>query len=286
MSASTNQAVDTIARRMKKGIPTVYSGTVIPNMMRFGRHKLQYKDLTRYSYREMAMECELRLRKEADPVPLQASSTAKKRAVGETVVFLVTNSTAGSAAFRDLKAGCNVVCSDEAANSSEAESVIPITEAESGKKLLVVHVGDPKQLPVMATSKHHISSITKETGFQLTFPGNVQFRSLFERLLDGARAPCVLLNEQYRSHPGIGNIQTPPFYHNLVKHPHVLPSHISVYTDPRKTAEGSFAPFTIRDMKMCKNRREQLMGNRKGQYINDFEAREVNGLLKRIWSCI
>ncbi|KAF7307726.1 hypothetical protein MKEN_01132700 [Mycena kentingensis (nom. inval.)] len=92
-----------------------------------------------------------------------------------------------------------IVFLDEASMSTEPASLIPIMK---GSRHLAL-IGDHKQLPPIITSPE-----AKELGLG---------RSLFERLTDEGRVPSIMLDTQYRMHPGISLFPSSEFYNFLLQ---------------------------------------------------------------------
>ncbi|KAG8460173.1 hypothetical protein KFE25_014318, partial [Diacronema lutheri] len=108
-------------------------------------------------------------------------------------IVCTTLSCAGYAMFSQLQRGFDTVLIDEAAQSVEIASLIPL---RTGCQRLIL-VGDPQQLPATVFSSHAVAA-----GYE---------RSLFERL-QGAGHRTHLLRTQYRMHPDISRFPARHFY--------------------------------------------------------------------------
>lgn len=102
--------------------------------------------------------------------------------------------------------------------------------------------------------------------------------SQFERLV--GRVPHSWLCMQYRSHLGIGIIQTRPMYRNIVGHPENPRPYEGVYNYFRRDGLG-LCPFTFVDAVQCRRRFEKLRG--RVEYINEFEAEKLDKMLKYVF---
>jgi DNA polymerase III delta prime subunit len=156
-SAPSNQAVQNIARLLHKQFPD--------------------------------MPIVLLSAKEKTPEDLHAliSETIKKGKVeGDPVVFLATLSGTGSKAVSKIVKKATVLIVDEAGQSPQHETIIPIALYNPTKILLI---GDPNQLPPVILSDH-----SKKLGAD---------HSLMSLLIEEHNQPYSLLNAQFRMHPEI-----------------------------------------------------------------------------------
>ncbi|KAJ7058102.1 P-loop containing nucleoside triphosphate hydrolase protein [Mycena amicta] len=92
-----------------------------------------------------------------------------------------------------------VVFLDEASMSTEPASLIPLMKGSRHVAL----IGDHKQLPPIITSTE-----AKDLGLG---------KSLFERLIEEGVAPTIMLDTQYRMHPGISLFPSAEFYNFLLQ---------------------------------------------------------------------
>ncbi|KAJ8521488.1 hypothetical protein ONZ45_g1808 [Pleurotus djamor] len=92
-----------------------------------------------------------------------------------------------------------VVFLDEASMSTEPAALIPLMQGSQHVAL----IGDHKQLPPVITSREALSK-----GLSV---------SLFERLTKEGVVPSVMLDTQYRMHPGISSFPSAEFYNRLLR---------------------------------------------------------------------
>eukprot|EP00580_Thalassiosira_gravida_P011382 CAMPEP_0201635100 /NCGR_PEP_ID=MMETSP0493-20130528/7767_1 /ASSEMBLY_ACC=CAM_ASM_000838 /TAXON_ID=420259 /ORGANISM="Thalassiosira gravida, Strain GMp14c1" /LENGTH=462 /DNA_ID=CAMNT_0048107027 /DNA_START=243 /DNA_END=1631 /DNA_ORIENTATION=+ len=235
--AATNQAVDSLAWKIKQGSigPSGKVGDFV--ISRFGslpwdlsRHSTDQKPKTLSEIEDFLYEINVDRRAsdemqdfEYDHDPQEEDmcwSTAKRKPkrrkrrkivgrsklrsqiLGGSSVVVATLSGSGSKAFIDA------VCRDPTRNDSEFDAVIidEACQASEPESLIpfkfnpttITLVGDPKQLPVLTLSG--------------SSPNNKLFEcSLFERL-QSLNFPTILLRRQYRMHENIAAFPSEQFY--------------------------------------------------------------------------
>jgi len=111
------------------------------------------------------------------------------------IIFATLNST-GNASLRRACKSVNIVLCDEAAQASEASTIIPISLCPRH----LILVGDPAQLPAYVESTHAARM-------------NCEI-SLMRRLVGRCGATAILLETQYRMHPEIIAYPNQQFYAN------------------------------------------------------------------------
>ncbi|KAF9387248.1 DEAD-box type RNA helicase, partial [Podila verticillata] len=129
----------------------------------------------------------------------QARKDARDKILGEADVICSTLSASGHDLLTNNSFSFETVIIDEAAQSVEVSSLIPL---KYGCKRCIL-VGDPNQLP--PTVKSQLA--TKYSYNQ----------SLFVRIQDLAPASVYLLSIQYRMHPDISAFPSREFYRSLLK---------------------------------------------------------------------
>ena len=114
--------------------------------------------------------------------------------LGEADIIFATLSSLGNAALRRSVTKCSVVVCDEAAQASEASTLIPLVF----RPRHFILVGDPAQLPAYVDSAHASRMQCEE--------------SLMRRLMQGCQASYFMLDTQYRMHKEIVSFPNDMFY--------------------------------------------------------------------------
>lgn len=150
---------------------------------------------------------------------------------------------------------------DEASKATATESLVPIVQSKRW-----VLVGDRKQLPPFFDNE--LSKPEVRDKYQLTEGSRT---TLFSRLADMMSADSVLLlSEQHRMHPAIGNLISHCFYDNKLT------------SSPRPPLEGLQhvveAPVTWRSTSKLSDPGERRVGR---SFQNTSEARIIKNLCER-----
>jgi len=114
--------------------------------------------------------------------------------LGEADIIFATLSSLGNATLRRSVPKCSVVVCDEAAQASEASTIIPLVL----RPRHMVLVGDPAQLPAYVDSNHASRMQCEE--------------SLMRRLMMTCKASYFMLETQYRMHREIVSFPNDMFY--------------------------------------------------------------------------
>ncbi|OBA22373.1 P-loop containing nucleoside triphosphate hydrolase protein [Metschnikowia bicuspidata var. bicuspidata NRRL YB-4993] len=205
--AASNQAIDNIAEKLIK----VHKDSVLKILARTSEFKYPMSHvlgpicLHNKIYAQASPDIRVLLddikycRHQLEPKEykqvLDQQIRCSQKIVGESKIFLTTSVSAGGVNLQKL-GRVPIVIMDEATQSSEVASLIPLTLNQVKK---VVLVGDEKQL----------------NGFS-NVPG-LAF-SLFERIL--ANRSCknsIFLDTQYRMHPAISEFPSQEFYDGKLK---------------------------------------------------------------------
>ncbi|CAN8069076.1 unnamed protein product [Agarophyton chilense] len=183
-----------------------------------------------------------------------------------SLVFSTLNS-AGHELVKTLGVNFDVVIIDEAAQSIEPESLIPISLGAKGRSSPkfshVVFVGDPQQLPATVVSTNPTVSKQLRT-------------SLFERICSADRERVMVLNVQYRMHPSISSFPNAHFYFGKIRDgPNVLEKQITkAFHHDAKKRFGPLSFFDTSGMNHIEKR------TAKGSVSNLAEARLVIRILE------
>eukprot|EP00178_Gracilaria_changii_P002292 TRINITY_DN1338_c0_g1_i1.p1 TRINITY_DN1338_c0_g1~~TRINITY_DN1338_c0_g1_i1.p1 ORF type:complete len:2578 (+),score=254.02 TRINITY_DN1338_c0_g1_i1:498-8231(+) len=182
------------------------------------------------------------------------------------LVFSTLNS-AGHELMKTLGLSFDVIIIDEAAQSIEPESLIPMTLGVQGRSSSkfsqVVLVGDPQQLPATVVSTN--PSVVKHFG-----------TSLFERICVSDRQKVTMLDVQYRMHPSISSFPNQQFYQGKIQDgPNVVGKQAvrSFHGD----SDRRFGPLTFYDTSKLNHSENRTT---KGSLSNLAEARLVVTILK------
>lgn len=210
------------------------------------------------------------------------SQRALEQAGKEAIVFLCTCSTSGSTMLKLMKVSLTVNIIDEGGHSAEIDtltSIVTASKLASRNRTHIVIAGDHHQLSPVVVSQHDVSRFLRMPTFKFKIPIWKQARSLFERLYDHCRAPKSWLVQHYRANPHLGAIQMRYMYKDVVEHPRNIAAYEVSFNNP--ATPDSFAPFTFVDTAMCKYRYER--GSGLGSYTNELEAKEMDGILKKLF---
>ncbi|EKX47588.1 hypothetical protein GUITHDRAFT_137364 [Guillardia theta CCMP2712] len=172
-------------------------------------------------------------------------------------VILTTLSSAGLDCFSRLQNKIDTVIIDEACQSVEAGTLIPLL---LGARRCIL-VGDPRQLPATVISQSSSAAIYQ--------------RSLFERLMS-CNHPVALLNVQYRMHPEITRFPSEYFYEGRLVDAENLGRRKE---GERYQADPWFGPFHFFDLIDSKEQRSDGSSLR-----NVAEAKFVALLVKELIS--
>lgn len=251
--ASTNAAVDNIVERLHyHGIPDGQGGTIYPSMLRIARFDyVAPVHIAQYLVRNAASPYEERER--ANP-----SLGAKRRKANECIIFLSTSSATGSSQLKELNQAFDIIIHDEAANSLESETLVPLTAActreEVGhRRLFYFGVGDERQLPALSFIPNMLFGA--KLLYEAPFDPSILQKSLFERLIYNGRVLHVALGSQYRMHPSISRITSPPYYNFYFNCPLPTNNFLVSYNQPHLTP-NAFHPMTFLDTSQIRNRYE------------------------------
>ena len=269
---SSNQAADNLLGRLDNGIPNGADPRIFPQTCRIARHDYVYpNNLREYSVREKSVLFDQDHQTRNNP-----SLRARRMFAQECILFITTLSSSGSAAFKELQQSCDVILHDEAANSSEAETLVAMVAANTTNgpgRLFYIGVGDQKQLPAYST----VDLMLQTEGIYTKDKVKNLKMSMFERLIKAERVTHTFLNAQYRMHPTISHITSPPFYNCLFENP--LPAdRFEVNYNNYRNTDNAFHPMVFvdhRDMRV----EERRVGT---GYANDFELQCVSYIITRL----
>ena len=182
--APSNAAVNEITRRLfTQGVLSSNGGYINPRVVRIGRPELVDADLKPVFLDQMVR-----------------SSTAKgsikdirQDIISSAHVICCTLSSAGSLSMCDFAQTFDTVIIDEAAQTVEPSTLIPLKFQPNR----VIFVGDHRQLQTVVNCQH-----LKRASYH---------RSLFQRMVE-MMYPVQFMNEQYRMHPDICFFPSHEFY--------------------------------------------------------------------------
>ncbi|KAI9139240.1 AAA domain-containing protein [Paraphysoderma sedebokerense] len=148
-----------------------------------------------------------------------ARTKAKMKVLGDAQIVACTLSSAGHDILGKLNQNFDVVIIDEAAQSVELSSLIPL---KYGCQRCIL-VGDPNQLPPTV-----LSQVAQEYSYE---------QSLFVRIQNNCPAGVHLLSIQYRMHPKISMFPSRIFYNSKIRDgvtvtSHTRPWHKNSYSGP------------------------------------------------------
>lgn len=269
----SNQATDNVLKRIKDGsIPDGKGGHITPAMVRIARQGYNYDDLDDCSLNNRGLLFDRNIFNCDDgSTRISASTRARRAAVEESVIVGMTLSLAGGSNLKALKASFDLVIIDEAAQSMEPETLIPLVATRKLSRLRRLHVaafGDQNQLPTVSDASFMMKDSLIPTAFNYDF----QMRSLFERFLTSLRNNHVVLNEQYRMHPAIATAVLPLFYDITIKSPKPA-HHFTTLYNSLSTLQKGYEPVTILDTRLNRHRAED--NNGVGKIRNVFEVEVV-----------
>ena len=283
--ASNNQAVDNILEKIhNNGIPDGEGGTIRPKLVRIARHN--YDQECPAFVRPYLIHNAARPYEE-DETRNNPSLRAKRQYADECILFLATSTSCGSSQLKELRQSFDIVIHDEAANSLELETLIALTAAVTNngdRRLYYFGVGDDKQLQALTyvPTMIHSSRMTDLTPFDLT---NFK-QSLFERLIRNHRVMFYFLSSQYRMHPTISRLTSPPFYKCLFHCPLPLENFHVPYNQPwiqNDNAQGqAYYPLTFVDTSSIPTQRRYERTSGRGDYTNILEAQVIVTIITRL----
>lgn len=134
---------------------------------------------------------------------------------GDTVA--ATNQLAGSKEMKDFMHIRNVIL-EEAARSNPLDLLIPMVKAEDR----IIMVGDQKQLPhllesdVAERSLAMMQDIDEKKDKRKLYEQSL-FGIIYDNLQKGKRQRCIMLSEQFRMHPTIGEFISNTYYEGKLK---------------------------------------------------------------------
>ena len=142
------------------------------------------------------------------------SLQAKRTCANETILFFSTVNSAGSSQMKELNQVFDVVLHDEAAFTLEWDLLVALTVACTHRdlgphSLFYFAVGDDKQLSALNSIQNMAttSGVIKDVPFDI----NQTQHSFFERMNMARRCSHSFLSAQFRMHPSISRITSPPF---------------------------------------------------------------------------
>ena len=283
--ASSNAAVDNILERLhENGIPDGHGGTLRPRMLRIARHN----HVPKHPLGQYLIRSEARLYDEGHEERNNPSLAAKRACADECIIFLTTANCAGSGQLKELNQVFDAVIQDEAGFTLEWETLVPLTAACTHRdlgcgRLYYFAIGDEKQLPALSFIPNMILSagVMREAPFDVA---TVQ-RSLFERLIMGRRVTFFFLSAQFRMHPTISHLTSPPVYNHYFDCPVPLPEFQRRYNQPQVYNDG-FYPMSFLDTSGIAemDRAERDEGN--GNITNNLEAQIVVQLVDTLFDLV
>lgn len=205
------------------------------------------------SHDEVCWSPEKRKTKRRKRRKIMGRSALRSKILGNSSVVVSTLSGAGSKAFVDA------VCRDPTRNDSEFDAVIidEACQASEPESLIpfkynpttITLVGDPKQLPVLT----HSDSLSSSKLFEC---------SLFERL-QSLNFPTIFLRTQYRMHEDIAAFPSKQFYHGKL----ITPASVKARPEPSWLSCPCFPTICFWDT------RQDMAANPLGYgYRNSYEA--------------
>ena len=280
IACPSNQAIDNILRRIKEqGISDGKGGSFQPQCVRISREDYDYKDLAEFSINEKALPIDIHWLNRQEPQRKRASNAAKKAFGKECVVVLTTLATSGGIRLKEVKMDFDIIIIDEAGQTIEPETLMPIVAFCKKSRLHrchVVQVGDHKQLRPMSNASHMVKTLD----ILLRFNYSRQVISQFERLFEKSRCSISILTKQYRMHPDIARIHSGAFYKSMVESPLPTETFSAVYNQGWVDTDQGFSPFTIIDTSKLEDKFEYNAGP--GQYSNPVEIHIVSETLNQL----
>ena len=269
--ASSNTAVDNIMERIHNdGIPDGHGGAIRPKMMRIARHNYNPPaPLGQYLVRHKAA-----LYDEDHETRSNPTLQAKRTCANETILFFSTVNSAGSSQLKELNQTFDIVFHDEAAFTLEWDLLVTLTAACTHRdlgsnRLFYFAIGDDKQLSAL----NFVSNMVTKAGClkDLPFDINLAQRSLFERLILARRCTHTFLSAQFRMHPSISRITSPPFYNHYFDCPVPVAQFLTRYNQPEVYNDG-FYPMTILDTAYLAEQRRHEQNEGNGRIRNRCES--------------
>ena len=186
--------------------------------------------------------------------------------------------------MRELQQNFDVVIQDEAAQSKENETLIPLTATTTvngAHRLYYLGFGDERQLHGLDHTKTMMvnANIRKLSPFD----PDVLAQSFFERLINEGRVMHAFLDTQYRMHPAISRITSVPFYQYYFRCPLPLSIFLTPYNQPDVNRNG-FHPMTFIDTSGITGKEETSA--EPGHYVNEVEATIVANIINTLHSLV
>ena len=275
--ASSNQAVDNIIERLvEHGIDDGEGGRLNPKFIRISKHDYDPPEIVRpFIVREASRRYDDDWEERNNP-----SLRARRLCAEEVIIFVSTSSSTGSSNFRQLRQSCDIIIHDEGANSSEIETLIPITATRAHNtynRLFYISLGDEKQLPPLSTIDHIIEST--KCHHLIRFDPVLLSQSIFERMINSGRATYSFLAAQWRMHPAISRITSVPFYKCYFHNPSGIQNFVTQYNQP-EVDPRQFNPMTFIDTSSIRDCHETDRGE--GYFTNTCEAELVSDIIRRL----
>ena len=181
--------------------------------------------------------------------------------VDEAEIVFTTLASSGRKTIKNVTHGFSNVIVDEAAQSTELSTILPLL---TGAKHCIL-VGDSQQLPSTVLSK-----VAKEVCYD---------RSLFERLIENG-VPSHMLTIQYRMHPHIRQFPSTFFYGGALTDAASCAKErykLDFVALSRNNADVTFSPYLVFDTHAGNEER-----NLNGSIRNNYEATLCMNLLQLV----
>lgn len=280
--ASSNVAVDNALMRVhREGIPDGNGGFIHPQMLRLARQDYIPKEaaVNQYLLRNAARYYDEDHADRGHP-----TLTAKRQRASECILFFSTSSAVGSAQFKELNQHIDIVLHDEAAQSLETETLIPLTAANSNEgygRLFYFGFGDGEQLDALTFIPNMLYS--SHTLRYAPFHIKTIKMSMFERLIYSNRVTVSFLSAQFRMHPAISRSTSVPYYNCHFACPLGRDPFVIAYNQPAQHP-NAFYPMTFLDTAALLARGETSGEN--GVFTNQTESNLVTQVIRRIYNTV
>ncbi|MFE2595774.1 AAA domain-containing protein [Streptomyces sp. NPDC059396] len=186
---------------------------------------------------------------------LEAVLLRRARVVAGTCIGFLSHP-----AVRDIEFDLCIL--DEASKATATETLVPLSRSRRW-----VLVGDPSQLPPMQEEVLDDPKLTKRHSLERA---DIE-QTLFQHLLDHAPETAKLkLTDQYRMHPGIGDMVSACFYNNELR---------TRTTRPLPGWDTLYKPVTWLDTSSFQKRRESKSGT---SMVNPLEVRIIKDALANL----
>ena len=292
VTCSSNYGADQVALKLSEELPMGDGSMMHPLVVRVARRDHDLAAVAHIGLHELAAQYDVEVynvTQDDAPVRREASLDAMRALMSECVIVVCTNATAAGPLLPRLELQVSAVLVDEAAHSSEMETLMALVAnlnmSQQGR-LHAVLVGDPMQLRPLFVSHHEALRFLDENR-SFNFPIRMlrQFESMFERLYRTNRCTVSWLTHHYRCHPAMARLVTRHIYRDLLQFPRPESDFDASYN----TAEGpnGLQPLTIIDTRLSLSRRERDGRHdplqSAGSMYNATEYEIVNRLLHRIF---